>query len=40
MDPFGGIKGKEVKLLSGFEIDKEEALREIQESIKLFEKGM
>ena len=27
MDPFGGIKGKEVKLLSGFEIDKEEALR-------------
>ena len=38
MDPFGGIKGKEVKLLSGFEIDKEEALREIQESIKLFEK--
>ena len=31
-------KGKEVKLLSGFEIDKEEALRELEESIKLFEK--
>ena len=38
MDPFGGIKGKEKKTLSGFSIDKEEALTELALSIKLFER--
>ena len=38
MDPFGGIKGKEKKTLSGFSIDKEEALAELALSIKLFER--
>ena len=36
-DPFGGIKGKEIETLSGFAIDKEEALRELQYSIDLLD---
>ena len=29
-DPFGGIKSKKIKILSGFTIDKENALLELQ----------
>ena len=36
-DPFGGIKGKEIESLSGFAIDKEEVLRELQYSIDLLD---
>ena len=36
-DPFGGIKGKEIETLSGFAIDKEEVLRELQYSIDLLD---
>ena len=28
-DPFGGIKGKKIERMSGFAIDKEEALHEL-----------
>ena len=38
MDPFGGIRGKDKRELSGFAIDKEEAIAELNQSIKLFEK--
>ena len=37
-DPFGGIKGREIEHISGFAIDKEEALRELQQSIDLLDK--
>ena len=37
-DPFGGIKGREIEHMSGFAIDKEEALRELQQSIDLLDK--
>ena len=36
-DPFGGIKGKEIENMSGFAIDKEEALRELKRSIDLLD---
>lgn len=36
-DPFGGIKGREIESLSGFAIDKEEVLRELQYSIDLLD---
>ena len=36
-DPFGGIKGKEIESLSGFAIDKEEVLCELQYSIDLLD---
>ena len=38
LDPFGGIKGREIKHMSGFAIDKEEALRELQRSFDLLDK--
>ena len=37
-DPFGGIKGREIEHMSRFAIDKEEALRELQQSIDLLDK--
>ena len=37
IDPFGGIKGKELSSTSGFQVDKEEALREVNISIDFLE---
>ena len=36
-DPFGGIKGKDIERMSGFAIDKEEALHELQHSFDLLD---
>ena len=33
IDPFGGIKGKELTNTSGFLVDKEEAIKEVNDSI-------
>src|SRR5210317_2537032 len=37
IDPFGGIKGKELSSTSGFQVDKEEAIREVNISIDFLE---
>ena len=36
-DPFGGIKGKDIERMSGFAIDKEEALHELQHSFDILD---
>ena len=35
IDPFGGIKGKELTNTSGFFVDKEEAIKEVNVSRKI-----
>ena len=37
VDPFGGIQGRKFENISGFLIDKEESLKELQEAIDTFE---
>ena len=37
IDPFGGIKGKELTNTSGFLVDKEEAIKEVNASIDVLE---
>jgi len=37
IDPFGGIKGKDIENTSGFLVDKEEAIREVDISIEFLE---
>jgi len=37
VDPFGGIQGRKFENISGFLIDKEESLKELQESIDILE---
>jgi len=36
-DPFGGIKGKDINKTSGFLVDKEEAIKEVEISLDFLE---
>jgi hypothetical protein len=37
MDPFGGIKGKDINKTSGFLVDREEAIKEVEISLDFLE---